>query len=59
MTAVLPKLGDMLLALPINGESFLLRRAGKNVLVDGGYKRDKIADVLKHHVRDVHYLAGC
>ena len=56
MTAVLPKLGDMLLALPINGESFLLRRAGKNVLVDGGYKRDKIADVLKHHVRDVHYL---
>jgi hypothetical protein len=56
MTAALPKQGDMLLALPINGESFLLRRAGKNVLVDGGYKGDKIAHVLKHHVRDVQHL---
>lgn len=56
MTAALHKYEDMLLALPINGESFLLRRAGKNVLVDGGYKWDKIADVLKHHVRDVQHL---
>lgn len=54
--AALPKQGDMLLALPINGESFLLRRAGKNVIVDGGYKRDKIAHVLKHQIRDVQYL---
>jgi hypothetical protein len=56
MTAALHKQEDMLLALPINGESFLLRRGGKNVLVDGGYKRDKVADVLKHHVRDVQHL---
>ncbi|WP_170547134.1 MBL fold metallo-hydrolase [Ruegeria arenilitoris] len=46
----------MLLALPISGESFLLRRAGKNVLVDGGYKKDEIAHVLEHQIRDVQYL---
>ena len=56
MTAALPAPADMLLALPINGESFLLRRAGKNVLVDGGYKKDKIARVLERHIRDVQYL---
>ena len=56
MTAALPSKADMLLALPISGESFLLRRAGKNVLVDGGYKKDNIAHVLKLQFQDVQYL---
>ena len=56
MTAALPAKVDMLTALPTNGESFLLRRAGKNVLVDGGYKKDNIAHVLKLQFQDVQYL---
>lgn len=44
------------MALPIKGESFLLRRSGKNVLVDGGYKGDKIARVLESQIQDVPYL---
>lgn len=44
------------MALPIKGESFLLRRSGKNVLVDGGYKGDKIARVLENKIQDVPYL---
>lgn len=47
---------DMLLALPIKGESFLFRRAGRAVLVDGGYKGDKIPDKLKRHVKDLERL---
>jgi len=42
-------LHDLVLALPITGESFLLRRRGHTVLVDGGWKKDKIADVLAAH----------
>ncbi len=45
------------MALPIQGESFLLRRSGKNVLIDGGYKKDKIADVLNGQFSDVSYLS--
>jgi glyoxylase-like metal-dependent hydrolase (beta-lactamase superfamily II) len=49
----LPQSGDMLLALPVKGESFLLRRAGRAVLVDGGCEKDNIADVMARYVRDV------
>lgn len=37
---------DRLLALPTSGESFLLQRGGKNILVDGGYGCKKLADSL-------------
>lgn len=37
---------DRLLALPTSGESFLLQRGGKNILVDGGYGYRKLADAL-------------
>ena len=56
MHSALPKQADMLMALPIRGESFLLRRSGKHVLVDGGYKGDKIARVLENQIQDVPFL---
>jgi hypothetical protein len=56
MKSTLPKTADMLMALPIAGESFLLRRSGKRVLVDGGYKKDNIAGVLESQFPDVSYL---
>lgn len=37
---------DQVFALPISGESFLLSRRRHTVLVDGGWKKDKVADVL-------------
>lgn len=37
---------DKLLALPISGEAFLLRRRGRAVLVDGGWKKDRVAEVI-------------
>lgn len=37
---------DRLLALPTSGESFLLQRGGKNILVDGGYGYRTLADAL-------------
>lgn len=37
---------DRLLALPTSGESFLLQRGGKNILVDGGYGYRRLADTL-------------
>ena len=37
---------DRLLALPTSGESFLLQRGGKNILVDGGSGYRKLADAL-------------
>lgn len=40
---------DKVFALPLSGESFLLRRAGYSVLVDGGWKTDDVAVVLKKH----------
>lgn len=46
----------MLLALPVKGESFLLRRAGLAVLVDGGWASDKIHDVLKRNVSGLGHL---
>lgn len=51
-----PKTPDMVLALPVKGESFLLRRAGRAVLFDGGLPSDGIANVLERHVRDVQRL---
>lgn len=56
MPADWPKTPDMVLALPVKGESFLLRRAGRAVLVDGGWPSDGIANVLERHVRDVQRL---
>lgn len=56
MLASPPGRQDFLLALPIKGESFLLRRAGKTVLVDGGYEKDKIAHVLEKQIKDVQHL---
>ena len=40
---------DQLLALPVSGESFLLRRSHYAVLVDGGWKKDKVRSVLATH----------
>ena len=40
---------DKAFALPLSGESFLLRRAGYSVLVDGGWKTDDVAKVLQRH----------
>jgi hypothetical protein len=56
MSAASPKASDMVLALPVKGESFLLRRAGRTVLVDGGLPSDRIARVLKQQNRDVQRL---
>ena len=56
MSAYWPKTPDLVLALPVKGESFLLRRAGRAVLVDGGWKSDRIANVLERHVPDVQRL---
>lgn len=41
---------DLLLALPISGEAFLLRRRGHAVLVDGGWKKDNLTRVLATHL---------
>lgn len=54
--AALPAPSDMVLALPLKGESFLLRRRGCTVLVDGGLPSDGIANVLKRHAWDVQRL---
>lgn len=56
MPVAWPKTPDMVLALPVKGESFLLRRAGQAVLVDGGLPSDRIAKVLEQQVRDVRRL---
>ncbi|WP_170756498.1 MBL fold metallo-hydrolase [Ruegeria lacuscaerulensis] len=54
--ATVPLYNDMVLALPIEGESFILRREGKYVLVDGGFKKDRIDRVLKRYVPQKDYL---
>jgi hypothetical protein len=41
---------DKLIALPVSGESFLLRRDDKHVLVDGGYNSRELARALRTHV---------
>ena len=51
-----PAAPDMVLALPVKGESFLFRRLGFTVLVDAGLSSDGIANALKQHVGDVHRL---
>jgi len=40
---------DELIALPIKGESFLLRRGGKHVLVDGGWNGRDLNDAINDH----------
>ncbi|MGU3557963.1 MBL fold metallo-hydrolase [Methylobacterium radiotolerans] len=47
---------DTLLALPVKGESFLFRRAGRAVLIDGGYKEDRISYMLRRHAGDLKRL---
>ncbi|MDP9933497.1 MBL fold metallo-hydrolase [Variovorax paradoxus] len=37
---------DKLVALPVKGESFLLRRRSQNILVDGGYSSQGLASAL-------------
>jgi hypothetical protein len=49
-------LPDMLVALPIKGEAFILRRRGKTILVDGGWNNDRIADVLHHELPEINHL---
>ena len=56
MPTASPETSDMVLALPVKGESFLLCRAGRAVLVDGGFPSDGIADVLKQQTPDVQRL---
>ena len=53
MPVAWPNTPDMVLALPVKGESFLLRRAERAVLVDGGLPSDRIANVLEQEVRDL------
>ncbi|WIV97484.1 MBL fold metallo-hydrolase [Kinneretia aquatilis] len=47
---------DKLLALPTSGESFLLQRGGKNILVDGGYGYKKLAAALSSPTISVKHL---
>lgn len=49
MSVRLRTMPDQLLALPIDGESFLLHRQGRSVLVDGGWKKDNVVGVLAKH----------
>lgn len=44
---------DRLVALPVAGESFLLHRDGKTVLVDGGYSSKPLAKELKAYDPDM------
>lgn len=50
MSAVPAAMCDQVLALPISGEAFLLRRRGHAVLVDGGWKKDNVTRVLATHL---------
>ena len=50
MTSLSHRHIDQVLALPITGEAFLLRRQGRTVLVDGGWKKDKIVHALVPYV---------
>ena len=47
---------ERLLALPTRGESFLLQRGGKNILVDGGYGYSKLANALSSPTVGVQHL---
>ncbi|RYG36834.1 MAG: MBL fold metallo-hydrolase [Burkholderiales bacterium] len=47
---------DRLLALPIPGESFLLQRGGKNILVDGGYGYKALEKALTSAEIEVNFL---
>lgn len=43
-------------ALPISGESFLFRRGRYTVLVDGGYKSNRLAAVLRNHFPELKHI---
>lgn len=45
-----------LLALPVLGESFLLQRDGKNILVDGGFSSSRLIRALQATNVDVNQL---
>ena len=47
---------DKLVALPVSGDSYLLRRGDKNILVDGGYSSGKLAKALSSKEVDVDHL---
>lgn len=47
---------DRLVALPVAGESFLLHRDGKTVLVDGGYSSKSLAKELKAYDPDINRI---
>jgi hypothetical protein len=47
---------NRLLALPTSGESFLLQRGSKNILVDGGYGYRRLADTLSSPSVGVQHL---
>ena len=47
---------DHLCALPIRGEAFLLRRAGRWVLVDGGYDRARLADAINAYDASITHI---
>ena len=44
------------LALPIDGEAFLLQRDGVNILVDSGQNKDKLANFLTNEVPDLKFI---
>jgi hypothetical protein len=50
MSAVPAATCDQVLALPISGEAFLLRRRGYAVLIDGGWKQNELYRVLAMHL---------
>lgn len=47
---------DKLVALPVSGDSYLLQRGDKNILVDGGYSSGKLAKALSSKEVDVDHL---
>ena len=44
------------IALPTHGESFLLQKNGSNILVDSGYPRDKLSNMLDDIVPNVDHI---
>jgi hypothetical protein len=51
-----PPYRSSLHALPISGESFLLCRGQYTVLVDGGYKSNRVGNVLRKHFPGLRHI---
>ncbi len=43
-------------ALPTSGDAFLLQRNDVNILVDSGWKKDNLAQLLTTHVPDLKFV---